>query len=298
MSDKPSSKPTASFLTGAIALIFMAIGYQTALLVHRAATLRIVAGKDAPDTVYVIDPAVAERLLPDSRPSPGGAVTVRRNAPHEAAAQQVRSRHTPRSFESFRFNPNSVSIEDLIRLGFSPRQAEAIDNYRRKGGRYARKEDFARSFVVADSVYERLEPFIDIPKTDLNRADSTAFDALPGIGPYYAAKMVAHRKALRGYSYPEQLLDLYRFDEERLNGLRDLVSVGPSDPYPLWTLPEDSLACHPYIGKHAAHGIVLFRDNNPPRAWSVEALAKAGILPPGDAARLGRCRLAPPPEAP
>ena len=33
----------------------------------------------------------------------------------------------------FRFDPNTISIEDLQRLGFSVKQARAIDNYRQAG---------------------------------------------------------------------------------------------------------------------------------------------------------------------
>ena len=73
--------------------------------------------------------------------------------------------------------------------------------YRNKGGKFRRKSDFARSFVVSDSIYKRLEPYIDIPLIDLNLADSAAFDSLPGIGGWFASKMLAYRKELGGYSY-------------------------------------------------------------------------------------------------
>ena len=42
---------TASFTTGAIALVFLIIGYQVAVFVHRAAVTRLVANRDQPDTV-------------------------------------------------------------------------------------------------------------------------------------------------------------------------------------------------------------------------------------------------------
>ena len=197
--------------------------------------------------------------------------------------------------ESFRFNPNTVSVEDLIRLGFSEKQAQAIDNYRAKGGRFRRKADFAKSFVVADSVFRRLEPFIDIPRVDLNRADSAALDALPGIGPYYAAKIVGYRAELGGYSYPEQLMDLYRFDREKYDALQDLVFCSKPAPYALWTLPADSLRKHPYIhSRQVARAIVLFRENTPREDWTVQALSAAGILPEEDGRRLSRCVIAEP----
>ena len=204
-------------------------------------------------------------------------------------------RRATRRVESFRFNPNTVSVEDLVRLGFSEKQAAAIDNYRTKGGRFRRKADFAKSFVVADSVYRRLEPYIVIPRLDLNRADSAALDALPGIGPWYVARILEHRAALGGYSYPEQLMDIYRFDREKYDALSDLVYCSQPAPYALWALPADSLRLHPYIrSRQTARAIVLFRDNTPRDEWSVEALGAAGILPPEDASRLGRCVIASP----
>ena len=56
-------KPSGAFKTGAIALAFLIVGYQVALFVQRAAQKRIVANRDRPDTVYVVDKALAEEVL-------------------------------------------------------------------------------------------------------------------------------------------------------------------------------------------------------------------------------------------
>ena len=296
------SRIPATFKVGAVALAFLVIGYQAALFIRSAAVTRLVSNRDAPDTVFVVDEALARRVLAEAVPGPagggaaaaGGGVAVRRGAPHSPAAEAALATSGKRRTESFPFNPNTVSLSDLMRLGFSERQAQSIINYRESGGHFNRPSDFAKSYVVADSVFRRLEPFISIPKIDLNAADSTALDALPGIGPFYATRIIEHRKELRGYSYPEQLMDIYRFDQEKFDALKDLVIVGPSEPYPLWALPEEELEKHPYIGKYAAHGIVLYRDNNPKEALTVEGLARAGVLRPADAARLARCRIAEP----
>ena len=287
-------KLSASFIMGAVALAFLAIGYQTALFVHRATQLHILAAKEAPDTVYVVERWVdtADAASPESGAEGhhNGIVRYeqRRDAPHSRPVQRVREQAEPRRYESFRFNPNTATVEELKRLGFSQKQAEAIDHYRGKGGRFRRKEDFAKSFVVADSVYRRLEAFIDIPLIDLNRADSAAFDSLPGIGGYFAAKMVSYREELGGYSYPEQLMDLWHFDREKFDALKDLITLTPPRPYPLWTLPEEELKKHPYI-RDAAHGVVLFREHHPREQLTVEGLEKAGVLPSEDAVRLAKC---------
>lgn len=286
-------KLSASFIMGAVALAFLAIGYQTALFVHRATQLHILAAKEAPDTVYVVERWADATASEDNAAGPrNNAVRYieRRNAPHSRPVQRVREQAEPRRYESFRFNPNTATIEDLKRLGFTQKQAESIDHYRQKGGRFRRKEDFAKSFVVADSVFHRLEAFIDIPKIDLNRADSAAFDTLPGIGGYFAAKMVSYREQLGGYSYPEQLMDLWHFDQEKYDGLKDLITLTPPEPYPLWTLPEEELKKHPYI-RDAAHGVVLFREHHPREQLTVEGLEKAGVLPAEDAGRLAKCRI-------
>ena len=214
---------------GAIALVFLIIGYEVALFVHKAAVSRVVANRDTPDTVYVERPGADPGAYSGAH-SGGSAVVVRKPSAHSREAVRLREKAAPRKVESFRFNPNTVSLEDLVRLGFSEKQAQSILNYREKGGRFRRKEDFAKSFVVADSVFHRLEAFIDIPKIDLNRADSAAFDTLPGIGGYFAAKMVSYREQLGGYSYPEQLMDLWHFDQEKYDGLKDLITLTPPEP--------------------------------------------------------------------
>lgn len=318
---RKDGKPSASFVVGAVALLFLIIGYQSALFIRKASVARIVANHDHPDTVFVpatvTDPNSqplsehydrslngAEGLSGGSAPLTNryyrllggveGPASVRKDFPHSSAAESIRRANTPRRYESFRFDPNIVSVDDLMRLGFSQKQAQSIDNYRKKGGRFRRKADFARSYVVEDSVYKRLEEYIDIPKIDINRADSAAFETLPGIGKYFAARMASYREELGGYSYPEQLMDIWHFDREKYDGLKDLITVGPSDPFPLWSLTESELARHPYIDKRAAHGIVLFRDNSPVGDWTVPNLIKAGILDNEKGEKLARCRIAVP----
>lgn len=286
-------RPSESFVMGVVALVFLVIGYQVALFVHRAAVLKIEADRDVPDTVYVYRNAVSQNDALRGQDMKDDKI-VRKNAVHSPKVAAVRENLPRKSVESFRFNPNTVSHEDLCRLGFSTRQAHSIINYRQKGGRFRRKSDFAKSYVVADSVYERLESFIDIPLLDLNLADSADFDALPGIGGWFASRMVEYRESLKGYSYKEQLMDIWKFDRQKFDALSDLITVDSRyvTPYPLWRLPADSLRYHPYIRNYeTARAIVLFRENTPPEQWSVSAIEKAGILDVESAGRLSRCMI-------
>lgn len=287
------SKISESFITGVIAIVFLIVGYQTAMFVYRASVMKIISNRDHPDTVYIyqqVEPAV-----PAAPQSGQPAVKVKRqSSAHSPVAEAVRQAPACRKVESFSFNPNTATVEELCRLGFSQKQAQSIENYRAKGGRFNRKEDFAKSFVVSDSIFRRLQSYIDIPQTDLNLADSAAFDALPGVGGWFAKKMIEHREALGGYSYKEQLMDIYKFTQEKYMALEDLVTVSDEyvTPYPLWTLPLDSLRRHPYIKDYeTARSIVLYRENSDKEDMTVEGLLKSGILTPDSADRLSRCKI-------
>ena len=302
-----------SFIIGIIAIVFLIVGYQTALFIHQASVMKIAANRDEPDTVYVHVPRASQAgggKSPEGSGQPkksadaslrddGGmnrkpSQTVRKNAAHPPRAEAVRQNLPRREVETFRFDPNTVSVDDLCRLGFSPKQAQSIDNYRRKGGRFSRPADFAKSYVVSDSIFRRLEPYIDIPLTDLNLADSAAFDALPGIGGWFASKMIGYRKALGGYSYKEQLMDIYRFDQEKYDALSDLITVSEEHmtPYPLWNLPADSLRKHPYIGNwETARAIVLYKESTPEGQWTVDGLRDAGVLTASQHEKLSRCHI-------
>ena len=304
---KGSSLP-GSFTAGAIALVFLIIGYQVAVFVHHAAKVKLAANVDRPDTVYVIDSALAEQILRSAQNdnsvvqndnSVNGALVILRSGSDEGSITiKKKANHTPiakqtvgRRVESFRFNPNTVSVEDLQRLGFSEKQAQAIDNYRQKGGRFRRPGDFAKSYVVADSVYARLEQYIDIPRLDINKADSTALLALPGIGPWFAGRIMAYRQSLGGFSDTRQLMEIKNFDLEKYQGLEDLITLSPPSPYPMWTAPEEDLARHPYISKPEAHSIVLYRRHHAPEECTLEGLKRAGAISEESARKLSGIKI-------
>ncbi len=190
--------------------------------------------------------------------------------------------------ESFPFDPNTVTVEELVRLGLSERQAQVIENYRSKGGRYSKPEDFAKMYVVDSALFRRLKPYIKLKKLDLNSADSTALLQLRGIGPYYAGKIVRYRARLGGaFTSVEQLLEIEGFEAERLARFADGVETARCEPqFTLWSATKSELAAHPYIGSYAAKGIARYKSVTDSALWSLEDLVKNGVLDSLAATRL------------
>ncbi len=190
--------------------------------------------------------------------------------------------------ESFPFDPNTATVEELVHLGLSERQAQVIENYRAKGGRYYKPEDFAKMYVVDSALFRRLKPYIKLKKLDLNSADSTELLQLRGIGPYYAGKIVRHRARLGGvFTSVEQLLEIEGFEAERLARFADGVEAVRRKPqFTLWSATKSELAAHPYIGAYAAKGIVRYKSVTDTASWSLADLVSNGVLDSVAASRL------------
>lgn len=71
-----------------------------------------------------------------------------------------------KAYKNFNFDPNTASVEQLEALGLPKFIAERIEKYRSKGGKFRKKEDFAKIYGILPDTYERLEPYITLPSAD------------------------------------------------------------------------------------------------------------------------------------
>lgn len=84
---------------------------------------------------------------------------------HPGKSPQSGKSRKPRRDSLFTFDPNTATLEQLIRLGFSPKQARVILNYRDAGAVFRHKEDFARCYTVSTEKFAELAPYIRIDQT-------------------------------------------------------------------------------------------------------------------------------------
>ncbi|SHN43092.1 helix-hairpin-helix domain-containing protein [Chitinophaga sp. CF418] len=176
--------------------------------------------------------------------------------------------------------------EDLQRIyGLSPRLYDELMPYVRIAGqqykpdtfrRYAGYRPYRRDTLYG--VYGRNARYTQeesigrkgynnrLPLLDINTADSTLWESLPGIGPVLAARIVKFREKLGGFYSISQVGETYGLADSTFNKIQaslrlHKVSLKKID---LNHMDEKSLAQHPYIRYKLARLIVLYRSNHGP----------------------------------
>ncbi|MCU0441194.1 MAG: helix-hairpin-helix domain-containing protein [Bacteroidia bacterium] len=181
----------------------------------------------------------------------------------------------------FTFDPNTVSLNQLLQLGLSTKQANAIVHYREKGGKFKVRADFAKIYGLTNKQKEQLLPFVDLPEKDvtlpsdstkkriqypidLNHADSATLVALYRIGPAMASRIITYRTKLGGFVSLNQLTEIYGFDEDILYDLEGKIKVNAADAtrYDVNTVTSDQLKTHPYFKYKLSNAIVQYRNQH------------------------------------
>lgn len=182
---------------------------------------------------------------------------------------------------TFQFDPNTITLEELVKLGLTPKQASVVINYRSKGGIFKKREDFKKIYVLPKGFYERVKDSISIklPErsrdytknynfeqkellVELNEADSIELVKLPGIGPYYAKRIIEFREKCGGLITTKELMEIEGVDSARFSLFANKVFVDTLNivkkDLNMATLHE--LSEHPHIGPYLARSIVRFRE--------------------------------------
>lgn len=189
--------------------------------------------------------------------------------------------------ELFAFDPNTVSPEQLQQLGLSPAQASSYVKYRDRGGRFYRKEDLLKVYVISDEFYNRVKDSVIIEDKrvindiiELNSADSLCLVSLPGIGPYYASRIIEYRSRTGGFSEPSQLMEIRGIDSVRFSlfGHRVVADTSKIVKKEISAVTEYQLAENPYIGPYLARSIARYIRQNANEKISLSKLLKENVI--------------------
>lgn len=185
----------------------------------------------------------------------------------------------------FVFNPNTITKDQLIELGFKEKTANTFINYRNKGAHFNKKDDVKKVYGVSEELFAKLESYILIPGKnkeekvsiqqepkgkkqikiiELNSVDSAGLLPLPGIGPAYAKRIIKYRSLLGGYYSTEQLKEVYGFTDSLFQIIKSYVKVDASLVTKIDLNTEDfkKLNAHPYISYEDTKTIFNYRRKN------------------------------------
>lgn len=179
----------------------------------------------------------------------------------------------------FKFDPNTANKSQLISLGFSNKSANALLNYRSKGGRFYKRNAVKKIFGISASFYQSIEPFIEInrvhltggsqttkkqepkftakkgiirpknKKLEINSASQEEWENLPAIGPFHAKNIVSLRKKLGGFYDIHQIKESYRLTDSTFQVIQPYLIVDKRNLHKI-DLQRSSfkeINRHPYI---------------------------------------------------
>lgn len=187
-----------------------------------------------------------------------------------------------------KFDPNSADEQELLRIGMEERLVSRLLRYRSAGGKFRFPEDLLRLHGMDTTEYIRLRPWISLPPRissdgsttrdrvvlkrpeprtfDLNRADSSDFEACAGIGPKTAARIVKYRAMLGGFIRWNQLYEVWAIDSLAVFAMdRFYIAQGfVPQQMNLNMATEEVLDRHPYLSRMQAKAILFYRYQHGP----------------------------------
>jgi len=235
--------------------------------------------------------------LPRFWPAPADAIAVHIDLDRFAAdtARPVKRQayrrkakaYAARADARFVFDPNTLSYDNALKLGFTSRQATTLTNFRNKGGVFRKPEDLKKLYGISERFYDDLERYILIPALskpgrdslaagyaarkmpltrgkellELNGADSLSLLALRGIGPALAKRILKYRRMLGGFYSVGQLREVYGISDSLATQLAGQVRVDAAllSKLPVNTIEFNQLRRHPYLSVQATQAIINFR---------------------------------------
>ena len=105
------------------------------------------------------------------------------------------------------------------------------------------------------------DSWVDAEHLELNQADSASLEALPGIGPVLARRVVRFRDSMRGFSDLESLYMVYGLDSSVVDSLkaRCTLDAGLVRPFCLDSIDFSTLLKHPLWDYEGAQCVMRAR---------------------------------------
>lgn len=205
---------------------------------------------------------------------------------------------TKSSLNPFSFNPNELDYNGFIKLGLREKTIKTILNYRSKGGKFYKAEDFRKiwglkkeeadvliPFIVLESnknyslpIYQNNVKHSALKRICINTASAYEFKSIPALGNL-AFKIVNFREKLGGFTTIQQVAETYGITDSIFNAILPYLTITNNtiNQLNINLASESELSKHPYISKDVARAIVIYR-NQHGNYTSVDDLKKIVFL--------------------
>ena len=177
-------------------------------------------------------------------------------------------RFSPRPFEKFAID--TVGIEYLRLIGFSTRQAEALIEYRKRGGGIFSMNELRDCYAVSKEMADSLEHFVILSVRDpfaglveINSADSATLRKVRGIGEKTVVAVMEYRKLLGGFVRKEQISELKCVTPENFALISEQIYCDSCkiSKIDINFAPASEFEHHPYMSRKAAKLILETRES-------------------------------------
>jgi len=117
---------------------------------------------------------------------------------------------------------------------------------------------------------------------DLNKCDSAALEALPGIGPVLSARIIRYRNLLGGYAVVNQLKEVYGLPEETYDLVSGSLKADPGDVRKININLADyrQLIRLPYFERYEVTAILKYRELKG-KVEGIDELVENGVIDTG-----------------
>ena len=250
---------------------------------------------------------ISPRVISNFYSSPKPVISFEEFQEHEKEFKEVRKKQKRYKKKSPKFkklptkrDPNLLLKEDWMKLGLSQKQTDIVLRFSKRG--LYSNEDLKKIFVFPEKLFELIKDSLIYPEkksknwekdnfntqddyvenaimVDINTADSITLKTIPGIGPFYAGKIIEHRNKLGGFLSLNQLTEIWKFDEEKLRSIKEYTYLSKGVIVKMNINKEtiEELVRHPYINYKVANSIVKMRKVNGDYT-SVEGLLKSKLI--------------------
>ena len=158
-----------------------------------------------------------------------------------------------KKFKIYPFNPNYISDYKGYQLGMNVDEIDRLLAHREQKLYVNSSKEFQTITKISDSLLQKISPFFKFPEwvqkknknknnqqryipnsrinvseittVDINKATLKDFTAIEGVDEYISERIIKYRSKLQGFSFKEQLFEVWGLDELMANKILSTFSI-------------------------------------------------------------------------